>query len=277
MTTPDPDPEILDAQRQLEQRRRELAPRPAIPGERMAGDAPLVGLAALVGSPDPGRYLCRVCRCMVRFPGICSGCANDTAAEAWARRLGRWLTTIPAMYRDASWDALPTLTRDDGARRVTLSTGKTFAELRGALAGARRVVLLGPAGSGKSTIAQCLLRERWERAPELRHRFIIAPTLREPERRADDRRPHPLDLALSADVLVLDELGAEIEGAQPGSGLLAQRVGPGSSAVGLRFDLGKPTIITTGLDRAAMTALYGDRVARRAFEGAVVIRLGGGT
>jgi hypothetical protein len=288
----------------LARRRRELDPSaPAVPGRRMdANVAPLPAGVALAAPPAGSGARCARCSAPLPRPGICDACGRVLAEGEHAARLARWLRTIPGRYRDVSWDALPTLRREDGAPRVTLSPGKSLASLRGLLCRAHRIVLLGPAGSGKSTIAMAVLRERWEAAdrdlaqaqarlasahasragrslplPRLRertHRFMISAELREPERRADDRRVHPLELALGADVLVLDELGAELEGAQPGSGLLAQRVGPGSAAVGLRFDRGRDTIITTGLDRAAMTALYGDRVARRAFEGAVVIRLG---
>lgn len=306
--TTDEAEEIAAIQRRLEQARRDPgaqlpARAPAIPGRRMDADvAPIPAMAALALPPAGSGARCARCGAPLTRPGICDACGRILAEGEHAQRLARWLRTIPGRYRDVSWEALPTLRREDGAPRVTLSPGSSLSGLRGLLSRAHRIVLLGPAGSGKSTIAMAVLRERWEAAdrdlaqaqarlasapafragrslplPRLRertHRFVLASTLREPERRADDRRVHPLELALGADVLVLDELGTELEGAQEGTGLLAQRMGPACAVVAGRFDHGRDTIITTGLDRAKIAKLYDDRVARRAFEGAVVIRLG---
>jgi DNA replication protein DnaC len=135
-------------------------------------------------------------------------------------------------------------------------------------------VLLGPAGSGKTTIAAAFLHAAVERDPDLRVRFVPAEDLLREE--TPDGGPTPLEQALSADVLALDDAGAELEGAPTGSGLLAQRMGALSKVISKRFDRGAPMLVTTGLERDAFTELYGDRLSRRLFEGARVIRIGGG-
>ena len=139
--------------------------------------------------------------------------------------------------------------------------------LRGHLERCRRAVITGPAGTGKTTLACAWLRAHLERDPGARIRFVVAADLlRECE--------NPTELAVSADVLVLDDLGAELAGAPARSGLAAQRIGPASRVICERFDRGRTTVVTTGLSREQVQAIYDDRTARRLYEGAVLVELG---
>jgi len=191
---------------------------------------------------------------------------------------------IPQRFRDARWGNLADLRNDEGGARVSCPASHIHG-IRAALGSNRRGVIVGPPGAGKTTIAgawawhQIALgvdRVRWFSAMKL-----LENTPRESLVRPGVSTP-PSALALSAGALVIDDLGAELEGAPPGSGLLAQRMGAASRIIAERFDLGRATLITTGFDldgtsmAPGIAQLYGERIARRVFEGAAVVRLGAG-
>jgi hypothetical protein len=222
--------------------------------------------------PAAGRYTCNTrCGTQLERPGICDECARRAAAQALETRLRSWLRTIPARQRDVTWSTLPTLKADRGGPRVT----GNITGVRRMLERCDRAAIVGTAGSGKTTVAVAWLRAELEADPSARVRFIPTADLLRPEV-GEEGGPHPLALALSADVLVLDDLGAELEGAQERTGLLAQRIGPASRVIAERYEKGRRTVVTTGENRDRIALLYGDRVARRMFEAAAVIRLGGG-
>jgi len=240
----------------------------------MPSPEPIGAVLARVVAPEfrAEGYRCngggsRTCSSSLSLPGTCDECARALAEEAIQRRIRSWARTLPERQRDVSWTALAGLKRDGGSPRVNLPAGH-LRQLRRQIKGARWVVLEGPAGAGKTTIAACWARALVERHPDQRVRFVGAADL------AKQRDPSPLDLAVSAEWLVLDDLGAELEGAPAQSGLAAQRIGPGSHVICERFELGRPTLVTTGFDRAQVELFYGDRVARRLYESAVIVRLG---
>jgi hypothetical protein len=99
----------------------------------------------------------------------------------------------------------------------------------------------------------------------------------------------PYDRALTAEELVLDDLGAELAGAPENSGLIAQRAEPAITLLSERYDRrtrGRLVITTPiGADlpagdtrplRRALASYYGDGVAGRIYEHAAVVRVGGG-
>jgi len=197
--------------------------------------------------------------------------AEPPSAEAIAHRLAR----IPRRYRGASWANLTDLRTDGGELRVKLSR-QGIEAARNLLRAGSRAVFVGPSGAGKSTMAAAHLRERIEAGIDRVRWFDAAELLADEPIEVGDqgRTALPTQLAIVADVLVLDDLGAELEQAPAGSGLLAQRVGACSRVLAKRFDAERPTLVTTGLSREQVVQLYGDRIARRVFEGAAVVRLG---
>jgi hypothetical protein len=227
--------------------------------------------------PPRGAYPCRGgCPARLELPGLCPRCAAVVARAERDRRVRAWAAkALPERYRDANWSSLPKLPRDDGSGRprVELSPER-LAQIRAALETHRRVVFIGPPGCGKTTIAVAHLRAAVERDPDARVRFTPAEDLLREE--TPEGGPTPLALALSAEVLVVDDLGVELNQAPVGSGLLAQRAGAASKLIGDRFDRQRPLVVTTGLDQKAIQTMYGDRIARRLFEGAAAIRLGAG-
>ncbi len=231
--------------------------------------------------PPKGSYPCRgaqqgfQCSAVLDLPGLCDDCAERLANAEHRRGVELWLRSIPATYRDVRWENLLDLKRHDGEARVSLleRTEPAIAAMRARIEGSKRVVLMGPSTAGKTTVALAFLRAAVEARPATWARFIPTAALAREE--TPDGGPTPYELARSAELLVLDDLGDELKGAAPGSGLLAQRIGPTADLIVERFDRQGQFVVTTGLDRKAIGALYGDRIYRRIFEGAVVIRLGG--
>lgn len=101
--------------------------------------------------------------------------------------------------------------------------------------------------------------------PELPGLFVSAIDLG--VARAHERlgREAPLvERAMGAPLLVLDDLGAEQLTALSAVGDVIHKRHAGMM----------PTIISTGFAEQGIAARYGDGIARRVFEGAVVIRVG---
>ena len=218
-------------------------------------------------SPRPA---CPACAALwsIGRPPPCGTCAARQLVPPDAVELRRRLRkAVPERYREATW-ANPELPgRVSGgkdAMRAAYITLRT----------ARRVTIVGPAGAGKSTMAAAHVLERLAAGVE-RARFIAAPSLGTAE--TPEGGPTPMAMALSADVLVLDDLGRELEGAPAGSGLCAQRVGPAMRVIGDRYDRQRPWVITTALEADDVARFYGDAIARRLYEdapGTAVVRLG---
>ena len=246
--------------------------------KRPIGETTAPPPAAFVSALPPRRpRRCRAngCQALGEYPGICDDCARLAAKAAAEVRVRAWTRTLPEVHQDVTWDALPSLRRHDGTPRVSLAryTPETWAALRQAMERCPRAVLTGLAGNGKSSVAVAYLRAAVERDPSARVRFVGADELASLE--TPDGKPSAMATALSAEVLVLDDLGAELQGAPVGGGLLAQRIGPASKVIAERFERRLPLVVTPGVERDQIGAFYGERIARRVYEGASVIRLGG--
>lgn len=179
----------------------------------------------------------------------------EQAKRASEARVQSTITTIPQRYAWAVFDS-PLL-----AGRVRPASAIAKAQ---AAATAPSVVILGSAGTGKTSLACALLRLTAETSAT-RGRFVSAFAL------AKARQEHPLgngeapviDRALKAKLLLLDELGAEFA-----HNTAVQEV------IHERHADELPTIYTSGFDSDELAKRYGDGIARRIFEGATVIRLG---
>lgn len=276
-------------------KRREAAPPHPLPGQRSTADHAPDALAAALGAPptDPpeGGWICnmRGCGRVIWHLGICERCAKRLNDEGLRKAVRAWICHLPEDHQDVTWDNVLSLERrpeDGGGPRVRGVDAPRLARIHDGLERFVRAVFVGPAGAGKSTLAVARLRELFERDTSNRVRFVEAADL--PRKEAPEGGPTPIDLALSADVLLLDDLGAELEGAPVGSGLLAQRIGPASHVIAERHRRRLPTLVTTSLGRErtdlapaeavrqSVAMYYGDRIARRLLEGTATIRLGGG-
>lgn len=195
----------------------------------------------------------------------CAVCAEAVHAH---ERESAALASIPSRYRWAVRGA-PEL-----AARVKTAT--PIDELVEQALRAHRVVVLGPPGAGKTSLAAMLVAERRRGAL-----FMLATTL------GPARIQHPpgcgeapdVAMALACRHLTIDDAGKE---------RVASRVNAVPHVIFERAEADKPLLVTTGIlaDGRPLTDLdaharafaefYGDSgIARRVFDDALVICLGG--
>lgn len=218
-------------------------------------------LAELV--PAPSGWPCRgkSCSAVLDRPGICAFCvASAERDEKRARVATQIRREIPGRFAWAKWGA-PLL-----PQRVRGGIGMV-AHAQEKLTGGGRVTLAGAAGTGRTSLACAWLREQIESGREQRDRFVAAHDLAAPSHVDGVTR---FDLAISADALVIDDLGEELFAAPAGGGVAAQRIEIMSKLIRTRYDRDLDTVITTGRDAATIARLYGDGIARRVFESTVV-------
>jgi DNA replication protein DnaC len=177
------------------------------------------------------------------------------ARMATERRRVNTLQQIPSRYRWAAFDS------DLLTNRIKAQTAIARAK---ASQDALSVVLLGGAGSGKTSLACALLRAMASKR-DVEGRFETAFAIakaRQEHSLGEGEAPLIRD-ATKAKVLLLDEVGAEL-----GRNTAVQEV------IHERHAHERQTVYTSGFSVDEIKSRYGDGIARRIFESAVVIRLG---
>ena len=197
--------------------------------------------------------------------GKCADCGEDMwhrakrcdacreRAEASTASVRAWTQAVPARYAWCAFEA-PEL----GGR---VHDASAIAKAREAAASLERVTLIGPAGTGKTVLACAIARA--VAATGARCAFVEARTL------ASARAQHGLGHgeapavrdAIRAPVLVIDDVGSEA--ANPQSAI--------ADVIHERHAWARPTIVTCALNVEGVKGRYGDGVARRLFEGVIVI------
>lgn len=199
--------------------------------------------AALLSGAAPAFVRCGCGTLTMRSP--CWEC-DAAAREARERRERARMANVPPAFAWAHRGNLALLRERCQPRDVTVDDA-----LEAVLAG-RRVLLVGGAGSGKTSLAVAALNDRRSEAM-----FVTATAIaRERMNRALGHGEGPLfERAVSSPILVLDDLGAEGSSA------------PEREAVGLlireRFDVDAVTWITSGLSSTEMAARYDAGVVSR--------------
>jgi DNA replication protein DnaC len=192
------------------------------------------------------------CGAMLVAPArLCDACSAYRAKE---RRTAELLEGIPAEYRWARFGS------PDLAKRIR--SGPALLQARTHL-DASRVVFIGDAGAGKTSLAVAMFLERAERVG-LRAAFAPCWRLGAARARAEDSDPELLRSALRADLLLLDDLGSE-------------RNMPSNPIPDLIFERhaeGRSTWVTTWMKPRDLEERYGDGIARRVFERAIIIDCG---
>jgi DNA replication protein DnaC len=218
---------------------------------------------APIGPPRCGR-----CDREVRRIGhLCPGCEHLDRRSLREAALRTARESIPPAFRN--------LDAQEVRRRTTVD--QESLELALTSTARSRVVLVGASGFGKTTLACLMLRQVIEvgvdgaRAGFERARralFVDAPGL------CRAVRDHPLgagdapmlERALRASVLVLDDVGQELE--------LRMPCNPVVEVIRERHAQERATWVTTFLSPAGMEKGYGSGTARRVLDGAAVISVG---
>lgn len=161
----------------------------------------------------------------------------------------RWARAIPRRFLTASMDDLA---------EPLASTLRGWAQ---AEAGPN-LALLGPVGTGKTHAACAAVRPLVERGASL----AFWPVVRLLDQLRPGREPDPYEGAVEADVLVLDDLGAE-----RATEWTAERL---YAIVNDRWLAEKPTVVTANLSPPQLSQAD-ERLASRLLGGATIARLAG--
>jgi hypothetical protein len=287
----------------------QVAPTPS-PVPVDPNDWPAMVLGAI---PREGTYPCRKhCGATVARPGVCSTCGTALDVLAARAEFAAALDSIPESFRWATpgAGALGTAVKPVITPKGTVALLGTVIEhmLRALITGTvHTFTIIGPEPDcGKTALACAVMRgiidaavESWltyrrthgtdrlaQRLPEPRimtlargARFIAARDLMQPRDRGPDAPPPAFAAARGATLLVLDELGQELDlrdGGAHANSLSSTRAGVSTEVIAHRWDPGLPTIITTPLLPAAIERLYGGGIEKRTSKGreARIIRIG---
>ena len=201
---------------------------------------------------------------------------REACREKFCDRCGRYpershedrMKTIDALGRSAALARIPEAFAEATLEAEWLRklVGDDVIE-RARKAPYQRCAFIGPPGAGKTSLVAAMFRIAVERTKRPRwYRWASAHQLAKARASADLGDEAPLvQLALEADLLVVDELGGEQE-------RYASAVG---EVIYERHAANRPTWVTTGVAPKVIADRYGGGIARRVFEGAEVFRLGG--
>lgn len=203
------------------------------------------------------------CGTVLRAPGVvwCKAClAREESASARrveSIQLRPALESIPVSWRWARLDSDLLRDRVRGGERVIRHATRGRPWPRGA-------TIVGAGGAGKTSLA-CAMFCEWSHCVTLAlddrvaGRFVSARMV--PQTR--DRFAEDYFRFMRAPMLVLDDVGAE--GDTPTARAAV------ADLISERHSWDRPTIVTTWHNAASITSRYGDGIARRMFELALVI------
>ncbi len=223
-------------------------------------------LLKLSGQAMTGEVVHR-CRCGVEVTARLSLCPNCSKEDVETMRevvFGKALRSLPDMPHAVLG---PSLRRSVDVRLMAGVQGWSASSGEG-------LALLGTSGAGKTTLAVALAR----------HRLNVAKTAAEVKIASSIRFASALELQLERDrlqlsatddgplmrgalksaLLILDEVGFEHE---PRAGIAPVVF----TLMQARYNSGKPTIVTSGLNEKELATRYGDATKRRMCERARVV------
>lgn len=210
----------------------------------------------LDGIAKPTFYPCeRGCGTETMTPGVCGNCEAKDKAALRSRDVTE--ESIPAEMRWARFEAPELIERVKV--RTAIDRGREAV-------GCTRVLINGKSAQGKTSLAVAMMRA-WVQQYASAGLYLYAPDLQSARMRT--RLGSEADTvleAMRAPLLLLDDVGA---------GDL--RAGPMEEVVHKRHHAGKATWVTTWMTSQRMGERFGGGLARRIFEGARKIELGGAT
>ncbi len=204
---------------------------------------------------------CPTCGTPSARPRQCLACDNTQRALREAKRATA--ASVPTRF------ACPR-----GLEDADLSARIDVAALARARAidviGLDRATLLGPAGAGKTSLAAAIAFT-WASAQARPAVFVPAVDIgvARQQHGLGEGEPRIVHQAMSAPLLVLDDVGQEVDFGIPVVAHVIQH----------RYDHAKTTIVTSGLTVEQIVSRYGAGVARRLLEiagGAIVLKLRSG-
>jgi DNA replication protein DnaC len=177
------------------------------------------------------------------------------AAERLAKRLARFEGQLPAAYRWSAFGAPALAQRCPFPAVITKAVESVMC---------RRVVIQGPAGTGKTSLGVAMLRAAFEAGQ--RATFVHAYKLGTVriQQAAGKGEAEYVEDALRANVVLLDDLGTERQ----------TQTNAVPDVIFERHADDHATWVTTGLSMEQIASKYGDGICRRIFEGAEIFDLG---
>lgn len=205
--------------------------------------------------PEPAWVRCEVCGLEQTMRSPCWDCDRAKREQAaLATLVEARAKTIPAWYAWASLSAPELEGRVSTVRGLKIDSSRIL--------GAANALLVGPSGAGKTSLAVACLRERLAHGGE----YFSAVALGQASLRhkAGAGEAPLVERACRVPLALIDDVGSEAPTAASSLPEVIFR----------RHESGLATWITTGLRRSDLVARYGEGIARRMVEGAVVVRLG---
>lgn len=215
-------------------------------------------IKTLVGA---GPFRCR-CGATIEHPGVCDRCSARLDRYRADQLASQALVSIPQRFRGCAYgsEVLDSRCRSEYVRDSRSIVDSLMHDR------CDGVVLVGPKGVGKTSLACAMLRELADKRAHVvwRAQYVRAIDLGVCRRDAPlGSRPRVIEDALSASLLLLDDLGQE------------ESVGPLREVIHARHDDCKPTIVTTCWDNDTLQTRYGEGMDRRLFERSAVLHMAG--
>lgn len=219
--------------------------------------------------------LCPGCgRAKIAHPGICTSCGQMRAESERRAQLSALCARIPERFR---WCRLEGSLTPPGESAAVASSRAVQEVVRWMDSAGPLLVLRGPTRSGKSVLAAAVLRRFFEGGNYAGH-WLPCQAI-SPEHCDREQARDRLQSVSNAPMLVLDDLGQDLDGAPAGSGLSALRGARMRSLIHRRHELARVrTVVTTALDDTQIVECYGDDIRGRLLEarrGVLVLRMGG--